>query len=378
MFTDARFGYSPPPVYVDAEEVNSVARYAAATLSPFAVDMPDIEAYLENMPHVSFVSEYELGGGDLLEGPEPVTGKLPSVDPAGTANSLMSCSENATDATVNFGAIQIGPHSSEMFDEDEEEFMDKSAIKNLVSELKDLMIPVMQAEEFTSHAEDAMMQIECTSENAMDRTVNFGAFQNDLFLGEVFHESKEEFIDNSAIDYLISEPMDLMIPMMQADEVPRQAEEALLQIERPTISRGKSPAPECSLQKSASSECLNSVGQKVGPFRPNFLDFQGLSSEAGFPLRSYSDGDIQNLGDDSPRPMNAPEIQLSCDQFGSFVDLKKEERKKKISRYREKKVKRDFAKKIRYACRKVLADGQPRVRGMFVKIEKCGLQMPTK
>ncbi|CAL5034393.1 unnamed protein product [Urochloa decumbens] len=377
MFTDARFGYSPPPVYVDAEEVceASMARYAAATLSPFA-DMPDIEADLENMPHVSFVSEYELGGGDLLEGPEPVTGKLPSVDPAGTANSLMSCSENATDATVNFGAIQIALHSSEMF---EEEFMDKSAIKNLISELMDLMIPVMQAEEFTSHAEDdAMMQIECTSENAMDRTVNFGAFQNDLFLGEVFHESKEEFIGNSAIDYLICEPMDLKIPMMQADEVPRQAEEALLQIERPTISRGKSPAPECSLQKSASSECLNSVGQKVGPFRPNFLDFQGLSSEAGFPLRSYSDGDIQNLGDDSPRPMNAPEIQLSCDQFGSFVDLKKEERKKKISRYREKKVKRDFAKKIRYACRKVLADGQPRVRGMFVKIEKCGLQMPTK
>ncbi|GAA0164694.1 hypothetical protein LIER_20270 [Lithospermum erythrorhizon] len=44
-----------------------------------------------------------------------------------------------------------------------------------------------------------------------------------------------------------------------------------------------------------------------------------------------------------------------------------EERKEKIERYRNKKNLRNFNKKIKYECRKTLADSRPRIRGRFAR-----------
>ncbi|KAF2913950.1 uncharacterized protein [Oryza sativa Japonica Group] len=49
------------------------------------------------------------------------------------------------------------------------------------------------------------------------------------------------------------------------------------------------------------------------------------------------------------------------------VRLSNEERKEKIHRYIKKRNERNFSKKIKYACRKTLADSRPRVRGRFAK-----------
>uniref|UniRef100_A0A0D9XKF1 CCT domain-containing protein n=1 Tax=Leersia perrieri TaxID=77586 RepID=A0A0D9XKF1_9ORYZ len=49
------------------------------------------------------------------------------------------------------------------------------------------------------------------------------------------------------------------------------------------------------------------------------------------------------------------------------VRLTNEERKEKIDRYIKKRNERNFSKKIKYACRKTLADSRPRVRGRFAK-----------
>ncbi|PKI72445.1 hypothetical protein CRG98_007191 [Punica granatum] len=46
------------------------------------------------------------------------------------------------------------------------------------------------------------------------------------------------------------------------------------------------------------------------------------------------------------------------------------ERKEKLLRYRNKKSRRNFGRKIKYACRKALADSQPRIRGRFAKTEE--------
>ncbi|CAH8300724.1 unnamed protein product [Eruca vesicaria subsp. sativa] len=43
------------------------------------------------------------------------------------------------------------------------------------------------------------------------------------------------------------------------------------------------------------------------------------------------------------------------------------QRKEKIHRYMKKRNERNFSKKIKYACRKTLADSRPRVRGRFAK-----------
>lgn len=45
------------------------------------------------------------------------------------------------------------------------------------------------------------------------------------------------------------------------------------------------------------------------------------------------------------------------------------ERKALLERFKEKRLRRIFRKKIKYDCRKVLAQARPRVRGRFVKVE---------
>ncbi|KAK3417209.1 hypothetical protein EUGRSUZ_H02948 [Eucalyptus grandis] len=52
--------------------------------------------------------------------------------------------------------------------------------------------------------------------------------------------------------------------------------------------------------------------------------------------------------------------------------LSVEQRKEKIHRYMKKRNERNFSKKIKYACRKTLADSRPRVRGRFAKNEEFG------
>nr|POE54289.1 zinc finger protein constans-like 5 [Quercus suber] len=54
----------------------------------------------------------------------------------------------------------------------------------------------------------------------------------------------------------------------------------------------------------------------------------------------------------------------------TIINCTTEERREKLSRYRNKKTKRNFGRKIKYACRKALADSQPRIRGRFAKTEE--------
>ncbi|XP_006654884.1 uncharacterized protein LOC102702849 [Oryza brachyantha] len=221
------------------------------------------------------------------------------------------------------------------------------------------------------------------TENVMDETIDvadIGDIQNDPLLSEVLlYECEKELMEKSAIEETISELLDVKIPMLQVEEFPRQTEQVLGQVVLPVMENEKPSVPECSLQKSVSFGCLNSAEWVNGAARPNFLDFQGLDFETAFGLRrAYSEGDIQNLGANTPRPGNSANVQASCERFVTISDLKSEERKQKLSRYRKKKVKRNFGRKIKYACRKALADSQPRVRGRFAKIEENDVLKPRK
>jgi hypothetical protein len=132
------------------------------------------------------------------------------------------------------------------------------------------------------------------SETAMDETIKAGTIQNDPLLSEVLYECEKELMEKSAIEETISELLDVKIPMLQVEEMPRQVEGALVQVQNSTTDKERSSIPECSLQKSVSSGCLNSSDWINGAVRPNFLDFQGLDFEAAFGMRrAYSEGDIQ-------------------------------------------------------------------------------------
>ena len=46
------------------------------------------------------------------------------------------------------------------------------------------------------------------------------------------------------------------------------------------------------------------------------------------------------------------------------------------ARYRQKRHERNFSKRIKYMCRKTLADSRPRVRGRFARNDDAGAVMP--
>uniref|UniRef100_A0ACD5TPB0 Uncharacterized protein n=1 Tax=Avena sativa TaxID=4498 RepID=A0ACD5TPB0_AVESA len=90
------------------------------------------------------------------------------------------------------------------------------------------------------------------------------------------------------------------------------------------------------------------------------------SAQMVFPAASE-----MQMGSGSPGqlPPSATVAESSSLEDTSFkaARLSVEERKEKIHRYIKKRNERNFSKKIKYACRKTLADSRPRVRGRFAK-----------
>lgn len=103
--------------------------------------------------------------------------------------------------------------------------------------------------------------------------------------------------------------------------------------------------------------------------------------------RVYSTGDLQILGDgqhlvsrcggsNSTSLPRASDMSVLDDSTYKVGRLSVEERKEKIHRYLKKRNERNFSKKIKYACRKTLADSRPRVRGRFAKNDEFGESTP--
>ncbi|KAL4590995.1 hypothetical protein LXL04_003943 [Taraxacum kok-saghyz] len=104
------------------------------------------------------------------------------------------------------------------------------------------------------------------------------------------------------------------------------------------------------------------LGNEIQPLE---LDYKGVNGSIFCP-------------DPLHRPCNPNELQaseitnLEADTLRVTSKLTTEERKEKIHRYMKKRTERNFSKKIKYACRKTLADSRPRVRGRFAKNDEYG------
>ncbi|QCE05128.1 ribonuclease P/MRP protein subunit RPP1 [Vigna unguiculata] len=95
--------------------------------------------------------------------------------------------------------------------------------------------------------------------------------------------------------------------------------------------------------------------------------------------RVFNPPELQALGNESQKLVSAggsgtlaPEISHLEDSTLKVGKLSVEQRKEKIHRYMKKRNERNFSKKIKYACRKTLADSRPRVRGRFAKNDDFG------
>ncbi|KAE8705280.1 HSP20-like chaperones superfamily protein isoform 1 [Hibiscus syriacus] len=183
------------------------------------------------------------------------------------------------------------------------------------------------------------------------KAADIESIQNEQLL-EVLYECEKNLIAREEIETPLSEFLDAKIPVLKTDENRNRENEMLCDVP---------------FQKSVSSDCLSSMEwMQAAAIKPNFLDLPGMDfGSANGMRRAFSEGDIKTLDNGNVgvihSPVERPIIFSSCST---------EDRREKLSRYRNKKNKRNFGRKIKYACRKALADSQPRIRGRFAKTEE--------
>ncbi|KAJ9188932.1 hypothetical protein P3X46_000282 [Hevea brasiliensis] len=113
------------------------------------------------------------------------------------------------------------------------------------------------------------------------------------------------------------------------------------------------------IQRSISSHSLEKNGYHCHFACPQ--DFLVLDTS---PVRRvFSTGDLQHEHKaDSPL---SSESRAIIESMSKTCKYSPEEKKERIEKYKSKRTQRNFKKKIKYACRKTLADSRPRIRGRF-------------
>ncbi|KAK7404638.1 hypothetical protein VNO78_05593 [Psophocarpus tetragonolobus] len=132
-----------------------------------------------------------------------------------------------------------------------------------------------------------------------------------------------------------------------------------------------SPSPR--VQRSVSSHSLH---KNTGPHHP----FSPLFPHSV--RRASSTGDLQRFNGmqyyhHSDSPLSS-ESSLIIEEMSRTSPYSPEEKKVRIERYRTKRNQRNFAKKIKYACRKTLADSRPRIRGRFARNDEIATNPPVQ
>jgi len=122
------------------------------------------------------------------------------------------------------------------------------------------------------------------------------------------------------------------------------------------------------------------LSPSLPPLSPSISPSLPLSSSS-----SSSSSSLSSHSHDCPIVSLNPQIKVECSPLsvdrtqGSALSssstptvgvYSKAERQRKIARYRAKRARRNYDKRILYECRKNFADRRPRVGGRFVKIAK--------
>ncbi|GMI92065.1 hypothetical protein HRI_002875800 [Hibiscus trionum] len=132
------------------------------------------------------------------------------------------------------------------------------------------------------------------------------------------------------------------------------------------------------MQRSVSSHSLQNNGLYCH-FASGFNDF--IESDSGPVRRAFSTGDLEQGWQSGRRRSESP-LSNECNANAIIEGMSRahrynpEEKKERIERYRYKRNLRNFTKKIKYTCRKTLADSRPRIRGRFARNEEIEKNVP--
>ncbi|XP_027344048.1 zinc finger protein CONSTANS-LIKE 2-like [Abrus precatorius] len=126
------------------------------------------------------------------------------------------------------------------------------------------------------------------------------------------------------------------------------------------------------MQRSVSSHSLQFHHHNSGTHHPFTALFAELLDSDDAPVRrTSSTGDLQGVnGMQQNHHLDSPlssESSMIIEGMSRACRYSPEEKKVRIERYRSKRNQRNFNKKIKYACRKTLADSRPRIRGRFAR-----------
>ncbi|KAM0044782.1 putative transcription factor C2C2-CO-like family [Helianthus debilis subsp. tardiflorus] len=129
------------------------------------------------------------------------------------------------------------------------------------------------------------------------------------------------------------------------------------------------------IQRSGSSHSIATQFHNNGTFfnQPiELLDFERSNTTMS---RVFSAEDLQGSNmvhchsHQSESPISS-ESNSIIESMNKACRYSPDEKKERIERYRSKKTQRNFTKKIKYVCRKTLADSRPRIRGRFARNEE--------
>lgn len=222
-------------------------------------------------------------------------------------------------------------------------------------------VPIIEQPLVTLHPMTAAMSmVSCGEDNNISpqelSVTDIESLQNEEFLSDVFHEYKDILAKEVATEIEtetetspLSEVLNYKFPFKTDDN--------------PMVKENGQILKSMSLDCLSSMECSSHGGQ-IKPSFPTIteVDFGNVCGMR----RAFSEGDIKTLGN-----CNGSLTHSSVGQQPQLMnEHTNEDRWQKLSRYRSKKTKRNFGRKIKYACRKALADSQPRIRGRFAKTDE--------
>lgn len=275
------------------------------------------------------VSGYNIGGeGDLFKAPDPLMEEaVLGLDPMNLFSKIPN-EEDITGHAIKVSDINSIQTESLLSETSTLPEFDLGGKRNLLKAPEPMEEPRLGYDPMVA----TTSMISCSEgviSASMVKAADIEQFQNEHLLSEILNEYKNELMENSAVDESFLKVLDV-----KASSVRMQKD---LTVEKEGLIAGGSTQENISSGSLTSTDWMNG-----GTMRPSLMDFQTMDlGDALGMRRAFSEGDVQILGNGNV-PGNFPFNQLLT--TGNYIT---EERWLRLSRYRIKKTKRNFGRKIK-------------------------------